>query len=55
MKDPQVVTRYQNILHQQYLNEDLYSCMNYIHEEVQDPLPEYVHKEYESIDSILQK
>ena len=36
------------------MNEDLYNRMNYIHENMQDPLPQYLQDEYESIDSILQ-
>ena len=54
MKDPRVVKKYQDILHQECVNEDLYNRMNHIHENLTDPLPLNLQDEYENIDSILQ-
>ena len=54
MKDPRVVKKYQDILHQECLKEDLYNRMNFIHDNLTDPLPQYLQDEYEVIDSIIQ-
>ena len=53
IKDPRVVDKYLTRLHEECLQEDLYSRMNHIHEKMTSPLSPTFQTQYEEIVDIL--